>query len=71
MLSSWAFEADSVKPDSSFTEDLGVDNLIMAIEEAFDIQIPDEKAKTMTTPAECVAAIIMSGVLRHSERSLQ
>ena len=64
-------KAYSVKLDSSFTEDLDVDSLIMAIEEAFDIKIPDEKAKTMTTPAECVAAIIMSGVLRHSERSLQ
>lgn len=55
-------EAGSVKPDSSFTEDLGADSLdavelIMAIEEAFDIEIPDEEAETMTTPAECVAAI--------------
>ena len=55
-------EAGSVKPDSSFTEDLGADSLdavelIMAIEEAFDIEIPDEEAETMTSPAECVAAI--------------
>jgi len=55
-------EATSVTPDSSFTEDLGADSLdavelIMAIEEAFDIEIPDEEAETMTTPAECVAAI--------------
>eukprot|EP00964_Phaeocystis_antarctica_P056732 scaffold33503_cov48-Phaeocystis_antarctica.AAC.2 len=55
-------EAGSVKPDSSFTEDLGADSLdavelIMAIEEAFDIEIPDEEAETMTTPKECVAAI--------------
>merc|ERR1719491_1921572 len=55
-------EAGSVKPDSSFTEDPGADSLdavelIMAIEEAFDIEIPDEEAETMTTPAECVAAI--------------
>ena len=55
-------EAGSVKPESSFTEGLGADSLdavelIMAIEEAFDIEIPDEEAETMTTPAECVAAI--------------
>ena len=55
-------EVGSVQPDSSFTEDLGADSLdavelIMAIEEAFDIEIPDEEAETMTTPAECVAAI--------------
>ena len=55
-------EVGSVKPDSSFTEDLGADSLdavelIMAIEEAFDIEIPDEEAETMTSPAECVSAI--------------
>nr|AAW79289.1 chloroplast acyl carrier protein [Isochrysis galbana] len=55
-------EIGSVTPDASFTEDLGADSLdavelIMAIEEAFDIEIPDEEAETMTTPAECVSAI--------------
>ena len=29
----------------------------MAIEEAFDIEIPDEEAESMTTPADCVKAI--------------
>merc|ERR1719426_597079 len=48
-------EVGSVQPNSSFTEDLGADSLdavelIMAIEEAFDIEIPDEEAETMTTP---------------------
>ena len=55
-------EAASVTPDASFTEDLGADSLdavelIMAIEEAFDIEIPDEEGEAMTAPAECVAAI--------------
>ena len=55
-------ELDTVVPDASFTEDLGADSLdavelIMAIEEAFDIEIPDEEAETMTTPADCVTAI--------------
>jgi len=55
-------EIDTVVPDASFTEDLGADSLdavelIMAIEEAFDIEIPDEEAETMTTPADCVSAI--------------
>ena len=45
-----------------YQEDLGADSLdavelIMAIEEAFDIEIPDEEAEGMTTPAECVVAI--------------
>jgi len=51
-----------VVPNASFTEDLGADSLdavelIMAIEEAFDIEIPDEEAEKMTTPADCVTAI--------------
>mmetsp|Transcript_112301 Transcript_112301/g.198200 ORF Transcript_112301/g.198200 Transcript_112301/m.198200 type:complete len:114 (-) Transcript_112301:77-418(-) len=55
-------DAEKVTPTASFTEDLGADSLdavelIMAIEEAFDIEIPDEEAEKMTTPADCVAAI--------------
>merc|ERR1712093_948852 len=55
-------EEDKVTPNASFTEDLGADSLdavelIMAIEEAFDIEIPDEEAEKMTTPADCVTAI--------------
>jgi len=55
-------EVDKVTPEASFTEDLGADSLdavelIMAIEEAFDIEIPDEEAEKMTNPAQCVDAI--------------
>jgi len=55
-------EEAKVVPNASFTEDLGADSLdavelIMAIEEAFDIEIPDEEAEKMTTPADCVTAI--------------
>jgi acyl carrier protein len=55
-------DEDKVVPSASFTEDLGADSLdavelIMAIEEAFDIEIPDEEAEKMTTPADCVKAI--------------
>ena len=46
-------EAD-VKNESSFVEDLGADSLdnvelVMALEEEFDIEIPDEDAEKMTT----------------------
>lgn len=39
-----------VKPEASFVEDLGADSLdtvelVMAFEEAFDIEIPDEDAE--------------------------
>lgn len=42
--------ADDVKPDASFVEDLGADSLdltelIMAMEEEFDIEIADEDAQ--------------------------
>jgi len=55
-------DAEKVTPTASFTEDLGADSLdavelIMALEEAFDIEIPDEEAEKMTTPGDCVTAI--------------
>lgn len=41
---------EDVKPEASFIEDLGADSLdtvelVMALEEEFDIEIPDEEAK--------------------------
>ena len=45
---------EDVKPDASFVEDLGADSLdtvelVMALEEEFDIEIPDEEAEKITT----------------------
>lgn len=44
---------DEVTMDASFTEDLGADSLdtvelVMALEEAFEIEIPDEEAEKLT-----------------------
>jgi acyl carrier protein len=43
-----------VKPDSSFVNDLGADSLdtvelVMALEEEFECEIPDEDAENITT----------------------
>ena len=47
-------DAAQVKPEASFIEDLGADSLdtvelVMAFEEEFDIEIPDEEAEKITT----------------------
>lgn len=46
--------ADEVKEDSKFVEDLGADSLdvvelVMALEEKFDIEIPDDEAEKIQT----------------------
>ena len=45
---------DEVKPSASFVEDLGADSLdtvelVMALEEEFETEIPDEEAEKITT----------------------
>ena len=52
-------EADQVKPEAQFVTDLGADSLdtvelIMALEEEFDIEIPDEKAEKIKTVGEAI-----------------
>ena len=47
-------DAAQVKPEASFIDDLGADSLdtvelVMALEEEFDIEIPDEEAEKITT----------------------
>ncbi|KST66916.1 acyl carrier protein [Mastigocoleus testarum] len=52
-------EAEKIKPQSNFANDLGADSLdtvelVMALEEEFDIEIPDEAAEKITTVQEAV-----------------
>lgn len=52
-------EADEIKPQSNFANDLGADSLdtvelVMALEEEFNIEIPDEAAEKITTVQEAV-----------------
>jgi acyl carrier protein len=47
-------DADKVKGEASFIDDLGADSLdivelVMAMEEAFEIDIPDEEAEKLKT----------------------
>jgi acyl carrier protein len=52
-------EEDQIVPEASFVEDLGADSLdivelIMGIEEEFDIEIPDEDAEKLTSVGEAM-----------------
>jgi len=52
--------ADQVTQGASFIEDLGADSLdtvelVMAFEEEFDIEIPDEDAEKMRSVGEAVS----------------
>lgn len=47
-------EPSKITPEANFTDDLGADSLdvvelVMALEEEFDIEIPDEEAEKLTT----------------------
>lgn len=47
-------EESQITPEASFIDDLGADSLdtvelIMALEEEFDLEIPDEDAEGLTT----------------------
>ncbi len=52
-------EEEEVNMDSSFIDDLGADSLdivelIMALEEEFDIEIPDSEAEKIATVGDAV-----------------
>ena len=50
---------DQVTPDASFVDDLGADSLdtvelVMALEEEFDTEIPDDEAEKITTVKQAI-----------------
>ena len=55
-------DADEITPDTTFVDDLGADSLdifqiIMGIEDAFDIEIENEDAEKIATVGDAVEQI--------------
>ena len=55
-------DPDEITPDTTFVDDLGADSLdvfqiIMGIEEEFDIEIPNEKAEKIVSVGDAAEAI--------------
>lgn len=54
---------EEVKEEASFVDDLGADSLdtvelVMALEEEFETEIPDEEAENITTVKEAIDYIL-------------
>ncbi len=54
--------AEEVTPEAKFIEDLGADSLdtvelVMALEEAFEVEVPDEEAEKLTSVGDVLAFI--------------
>lgn len=57
-----SIDVAEVKPEASFIDDLGADSLdtvelIMAFEEEFDLEIPDEEAEKIKTVGDAIEHI--------------
>ena len=55
-------DAEKVTPEASFVEDLGADSLdtvelVMAFEEEFGMEIPDEEAEKLRTVGDAISYI--------------
>ncbi len=55
-------DAESVTPDASFIEDLGADSLdivelVMTMEEEFDLEIPDEDAEKIKSVGDVITYV--------------
>jgi acyl carrier protein len=53
---------DEIKPESSFIDDLGADSLdivelVMAMEEEFEVEIPDEEAENIKTVGDAITYV--------------
>lgn len=60
-------EEKDIKPESTFIEDLGADslglvNLMLAFEEAFEINIPDQETEKIRTVQDAIDYIEKNGI---------
>ena len=61
-------DPEKVKPEASFIDDLGADSLdivelVMAMEEEFDLEIPDEEAEKLRTVGDVTSYLEKKGKL--------
>ncbi len=59
LVSELGLDADKINDDAHFEEDLDVDSLgvvelLMALEDEFDIKIPDEEAESIMTVGQAI-----------------
>ena len=59
IITQLVFKAEDVKNESKFIDDLGADSLdtvelVMALEEEFETEIPDEEAEKITSVQEAI-----------------
>ena len=63
LVSELGLEADKITPDAKFEEDLEVDSLgvvelLMALEDEFGVEIPDEEAENIGTVGQAVDVVM-------------
>ncbi len=62
LIAQLAIKPELVKPESKFSDDLSLDSLdavdvMLAVEEKFDIDVSDEEASAVSTVAEMVSLV--------------
>ena len=62
LSSQFDVEEDSITPETNIADDLGADSLdvvdmLMSLEDEFDVEIPDEEIERIRTVGELVASI--------------
>lgn len=63
LVSELGLDADKINDDARFEEDLDVDSLgvvelLMALEDEFDVKIPDEDAESIVTVGQAIDMVL-------------